>query len=109
MPDVPLGAHTASLGLAFDEGPSSPSGTSNGAFIGQHGSWNRSKLAGYQVAFVPFSKGQPTAPPEPFLTGFIKDADKREVYGRPVGVTFLPDGSLLVADDAGNIVWRVSK
>ncbi|OJH42871.1 L-sorbosone dehydrogenase [Cystobacter ferrugineus] len=109
VPDVALGAHTASLGLAFGEGTMFPERFRQGAFIGQHGSWNRSKLAGYQVVFVPFANGQPTQPPEPFLTGFIKDADEREVHGRPVGVTFLPDGSLLVADDAGNIVWRVSR
>ncbi|ATB32330.1 PQQ-dependent sugar dehydrogenase [Melittangium boletus] len=110
VPDVPLGAHTASLGLAFNEGAMFPERFRHGAFIGQHGSWNRSSLSGYQVVFVPFSpEGQPTAPAEPFLTGFIKDADAREVHGRPVGVAFLPDGSLLVADDAGNIVWRVSR
>ncbi|AKJ06185.1 glucose/arabinose dehydrogenase [Archangium gephyra] len=110
VPDVPLGSHTASLGLAFNEGPMFPERFRHGAFIGQHGSWNRSKLSGYQVVFVPFSpEGQPTAPAEPFLTGFIHNADEREVYGRPVGVAFLPDGSLLVADDAGNIVWRVSR
>jgi glucose/arabinose dehydrogenase len=109
VPDVPLGSHTASLGLAFNEGTLFPGRFRNGAFIGQHGSWNRSKLSGYQVVFVPFSNGQPTAPPEPFLTGFIKDEARREVYGRPVGVAFLPDGSLLVADDAGNTVWRVSR
>ena len=109
VPDVSLGAHTASLGLAFGEGTMFPERLRQGAFIGQHGSWNRSKLAGYQVAFVPFTNGQPSQAPEPFLTGFVKDLDEREVYGRPVGVSFLPDGSLLVADDAGNIVWRVSR
>jgi glucose/arabinose dehydrogenase len=108
VPDVPLGAHTASLGLAFNEGTLFPERFRQGAFIGQHGSWNRSKLSGYQVVFVPFANGQPTAPPEPFLTGFIQDEARREVYGRPVGVAFLQDGSLLVADDAGNTVWRVS-
>jgi glucose/arabinose dehydrogenase len=109
VPDVSMGAHTASLGLAFAEGTMFPERWRGGAFIGQHGSWNRSKLSGYQVAFVPFANGQPTAASEPFLTGFIKDGDEREVHGRPVGVTFLPDGSLLVADDAGNTVWRVSR
>ncbi|MFY0575906.1 PQQ-dependent sugar dehydrogenase [Cystobacter fuscus] len=109
VPDVPLGSHTASLGLAFNEGMMFPERFRGGAFIGQHGSWNRSKLSGYQVVFVPFSNGQPSGAPEPFLTGFIQDVDKREVHGRPVGVTFLPDGSLLVADDAGDTVWRVSR
>ncbi|MET0405971.1 MAG: sorbosone dehydrogenase family protein [Cystobacter sp.] len=109
VPDVSLGSHTASLGLAFGEGAMFPERFQGGAFIGQHGSWNRSKLTGYQVAFVPFSGGQPSGPAEPFLTGFVKDLEAREVYGRPVGVSFMQDGSLLVADDAGNTVWRVSR
>lgn len=107
VPDVPLGAHTASLGLAFCTRNAFPARYRGGAFIGQHGSWNRSALAGYQVAFVPFSEGRPTGPPEPFLTGFIADAARQEVYGRPVGVTELPDGSLLVADDASDCIWHV--
>ena len=108
VPDVPLGAHTASLGLAFDEGPMLGERYRGGAFVGQHGSWNRSTLSGYQVVFVPFSQGRPSGPPEEFLGGFIANAETREVYGRPVGVAFEKDGSLLVADDAGNTVWRVS-
>ncbi|MES2513168.1 MAG: hypothetical protein V4580_03455, partial [Bacteroidota bacterium] len=79
----------------------------NGAFIGQHGSWNRSHPTGYKVVFVPFKEGKPGAY-EDFLTGFMLNSDKNEVYGRPVGVAVLNDGSLLVADDAGNMVWRVS-
>lgn len=106
VPDVSLGAHTASLGLAFYDQKAFPEKYHNGAFIGQHGSWNRSTFSGYKVVFVPFKNGKPSGPPEDFLTGFIANAD--EVYGRPVGVTVLPDGSVLVADDAANIIWRIS-
>jgi glucose/arabinose dehydrogenase len=108
VPDVPLGAHTASLGLTFYAGQSFPERYRNGAFVGQHGSWNRSEFAGYKVAFVPFANGKPAGPPEDFLTGFVKNAATREVFGRPVGLAVLPDGSLLVADDAANTIWRVS-
>ena len=107
VPDVSLGAHTASLGLAFDAKNSFPSKFAGGAFIGQHGSWNRSQLSGYKVVFVPFKNGKPSGPKEDFLTGFIGD-NGNDVYGRPVGVAFIQDGSLLVADDAGNSIWRVS-
>lgn len=107
VPDVPLGAHTASLGLTFYTGNSFPARYRNGAFIGQHGSWNRSELSGYKVVFVPFRDGKPTGPPENFLTGFIADKDKGKVYGRPVGVTVTQDGNLLVADDASNTIWLV--
>lgn len=106
VPDVPLGAHTASLGLAFDEKGILPAPYKNGAFIGQHGSWNRSSLSGYQVAFVPFGQGRPSSGPVPFLTGFIADSAGSKVYGRPVGVAFT-DSYLLVADDAGNTIWCV--
>lgn len=109
VPDVPLGAHTASLGLTFYTGQQFPEKYKNGAFIGQHGSWNRSSLAGYQVAFVPFKNGKASGGYEPFLTGFIADKDKGDVYGRPVGVLQIADGSLLVADDVSGIVWRVSQ
>lgn len=108
VPDVPMGAHTASLGLAFYDGDTFPDKYKNGAFVGQHGSWNRSDFVGYKVVFVPFSNGQPAGKPEDFLTGFISDAAQDEVYGRPVGVAVLPDGSLLVADDEGNTIWRVT-
>lgn len=108
VPDVALGSHTASLGLVFYEGNMFPSTYKNGAFIGQHGSWNRSVLSGYKVIFVPFAGGKPSGKPQDFLTGFIADESKSEVYGRPVGVAVLGDGSLLVADDAGNTVWRVA-
>jgi len=105
VPDFALGAHTASLGLAFETAGRFPQKYAGGAFIGQHGSWNRSTFSGYRVAFVPFKDGQPSGPAEDFLSGFIANAD--DVYGRPVGVAFAKDGALLVADDAGNCIWRV--
>ena len=107
-PDYALGAHTAALGLAFYDGKSFPPHYHGGAFIGMHGSWNRSKMVGYKVAFIPFANGKPAGPLEDVLTGFIADESKFEAYGRPVGVTVAPDGSLLVADDSGGKVWRVS-
>lgn len=107
VPGVSLGAHTASLGLKFYDGSAFPAKYKNGAFIGQHGSWNSSKLVGYKVVFVPFSNNKP-GKPEDFLTGFISDAAKKEVYGRPVGIAVAKDGSLLVADDSGNKIWRIS-
>jgi len=107
VPDVPLGSHTASLGLAFYEQGSFPEKYQKGAFIGQHGSWNRSVLSGYKVVFVPFKNDKP-GHPEDFLTGFIADEPSGKVYGRPAGVAQAKDGSLLVADDAGNTIWRVS-
>ena len=91
-----------SVGSAF------PEEYKNGAFVGQHGSWNREKLAGYKVLFVPFADGKPAGKPQDFLTGFVSDLEESEVYGRPVDVTVLPDGSLLVNDDTGNTLWRVS-
>ncbi len=108
MPDYALGPHTASLGLVFYKG-NFPSKYTGGAFIGQHGSWNRSAFTGYKVVFVPFANGKPSGPMEDFLTGFIADESKKEVYGRPVGVAVLKDGSLLVADDTGGKIWRISK
>ena len=108
VPDLSLGPHTASLGLAFYTGKTFPPKYSGGAFIGQHGSWNRSVLAGYKVVFVPFVNGKPVGNTEDFLTGFIADPVKQHVYGRPVGIAVLPDGSILVADDSGNKIWRVS-
>lgn len=106
VPDVDVGAHTASLGLAFDEKDIFPGKYAGGAFIGQHGSWNRSDLSGYQVAFVPFKNGKPAGAPEPFLSGFIANEDKSEVYGRPVGVA-ITKNYMLVADDASNTIWCV--
>lgn len=108
VPDMPLGSHTASLGLEFYTRKSFPARYHNGAFIGQHGSWNRSELSGYKVVFVPFENGKPSGPMEDFLTGFVADMDAEKVYGRPVGVTFMQDGSMLIADDASSIIWRVS-
>jgi glucose/arabinose dehydrogenase len=108
VPDVALGSHTASLGLAFYASDKFPQRYRGGAFIGQHGSWNSSKLVGYKVVFVPFVNGKPTDKLEDFLTGFIADPVKQEVHGRPVGIAVLNDGSILVADDAGNKIWRVS-
>lgn len=108
VPDVPLGAHTASLGLAFYDQKTFPSKYVNGAFVGQHGSWNHSQLVGYKVVFVPFKDGKASGKPEDFLIGFIANQQDGKVYGRPAGVAVLNDGSLLVADDASNIIWRVA-
>ncbi|MBC6697105.1 PQQ-dependent sugar dehydrogenase [Hymenobacter puniceus] len=108
VPEVALGPHTASLGLAFYDGQAFPTRYQKGAFVGQHGSWNRSEFTGYKVVFVPFASGKPAGKMEDFVTGFIANAPEKEVYGRPVGVTTMPDGSLLVLDDAGNKVWRVA-
>ncbi|WP_343695649.1 sorbosone dehydrogenase family protein [Flavobacterium sp.] len=108
VPDVPVGPHTASLGLAFYTKDAFPAKYKNGAFVGQHGSWNRSIISGYKVLFVPFKDGKPSGKPEDFLTGFISDENKAEVYGRPVAVTVMNDGSLLVNDDSGNTIWKVT-
>lgn len=106
-PDYALGSHTASLGLTFSKGASLGPAYRNGAFVGQHGSWNRSVHSGYKVIFVPFRKGEPSGPPKDVLTGFIGRGDK--AMGRPVGVAIDKTGALLVADDVGNVVWRVSR
>jgi glucose/arabinose dehydrogenase len=108
VPDFGLGPHTASLGLAIYDGSSFPEKYRQGAFIGQHGSWNRSTLSGYKVIFVPFVNNKPAGPSEDFLTGFILDLKKDKVRGRPVGVTVMPDGALMVADDVSKVLWRVS-
>ncbi len=105
-PDFALGAHTASLGLFFYTGQALPEHYRGGAFVGQHGSWNRSKRVGYRVVFVPFANGAPSGAVEPFLTGFLNAHD--EAQGRPVGVIADKTGALLVADDVGGIVWRVA-
>lgn len=108
IPDVNLGPHTASLGLKFYDKKSFPAKYHNGAFVAQHGSWNRSTLTGYKVVFVPFKEGEPSGDPEDFLTGFIADLDKEKVFGRPTGIVLLEDGSMLVTDDVSNTIWRVS-
>ena len=109
-PDYALGPHTASLGLAWSAGTSLPTEFTSGMFVGQHGSWNRKPHSGYKVIFVPFNdsllKGKPSGAPIDVLTGFL--SDKGEAYGRPVGVVLDKQGALLVADDVGNVVWRVS-
>ena len=106
QPDYALGGHTASLGLCWMPSGTLP-GFPDGMVIGQHGSWNRSTLSGYAVVFVPFENGRPSGPPRDILTGFLAP-DEKVSYGRPVGVTLGPDGSLLVADDVGNVIWRVT-
>ena len=106
VPDYALGAHTASLGLTFYEGDLLPRRFHGGAFVGQHGSWNRKPHSGYKVIFVPFDGARPAGMPEDVLTGFL--SDEGEAVGRPVGVAVDARGALLVADDVGNVVWRVT-
>ena len=106
VPDYALGAHVAPLGLAFTSGQALPAALRKGAFVGEHGSWNRVPHSGYKVVFVPFDKGLPQGLPVDVLTGFLSPEGK--AYGRPVGVAMDQRGSLLVADDVGNVVWRVS-
>ena len=106
VPDYALGPHTASLGLTFYDGTLLPQHYRGGAFVGQHGSWNRTPRSGYKVIFVPFAGGRPSGPPEDILTGFLSDTG--EAQGRPVGVAVDKSGALLVADDVGNTVWRVT-
>ncbi|KSV78157.1 hypothetical protein N182_20975 [Sinorhizobium sp. GL2] len=105
-PDYALGPHTASLGLTFNTGDLFGPEMKGGAFIGQHGSWNRIPRSGYKVIFVPFTAGRPSGPPRDILTGFLSAEGK--ALGRPVGVAIARDGALLVADDVGNKVWRVA-
>jgi len=106
VPDYALGGHTASLGLCWLPAGTLP-GFPEGMVIGQHGSWNRSKLSGYKVVFVPFVDGRPSGPPRDILSGFLAP-DERVSYGRPVGVAIASDGALLVADDVGDVIWRVT-
>jgi glucose/arabinose dehydrogenase len=105
-PDYALGGHTASLGLCWMPAGTLP-GFPDGMVIGQHGSWNRSTLSGYKVVFIPFANGLPAGPPRDILSGFLAP-DEKVSYGRPVGVTLGPDGSLLMADDVGDVIWRVT-
>jgi glucose/arabinose dehydrogenase len=106
VPDYALGGHTASLGLAFYNGKLFPQAYQGGVFIGQHGSWNRKPHSGYKVVFIPFSNGKPSGPPQDFLSGFLDKEGKAR--GRPVGVAVDKQGALLVADDVGNVIWRVA-
>jgi glucose/arabinose dehydrogenase len=108
IPDVLLGAHVAPLQFAFYTGKQFPEMYRGGAFVAEHGSWNRAKRSGYQVAFVGFKDGKAAQDPIPFLTGFVPDPGKGLVYGRPVGVAVLPDGSLVVSDDGPGILYRIS-
>jgi glucose/arabinose dehydrogenase len=108
IPDVLIGAHVAPLQFTFYNGKQFPSNYYGGAFIAEHGSWNRASRAGYQVAFVAFKDGKPSADPVPFMTGLVPDPNGSLVYGRPVGVTTAPDGSLLVADDGIGVIYRIS-
>ena len=107
VPDFALGPHTASLGLAWSGSTSLPARFNNGMFVGQHGSWNRKPRSGYKVMFVPFARGMPVGQPIDVLTGFVKE--NGDAMGRPVGVALDKSGALLVADDVGNVVWRVSR
>jgi glucose/arabinose dehydrogenase len=106
-PDYALGGHTASLGLCWLPAGTLPGFAEDGMVIGQHGSWNRSTLSGYRVVFVPFANGRPSGPPRDILSGFLA-ADESVSYGRPVGVAIGPGGCLLVADDVGDVIWRVT-
>lgn len=108
IPDVLLGAHVAPLQFAFYTGKQFPGNYHGGAFIAEHGSWNRATRSGYQVAFVAFKDGKAAADPVPFLTGFVPNPKDQNVNGRPVGVAVAPDGSLLVSDDGAGVVYRVS-
>jgi hypothetical protein len=105
VPDYALGAHTSSLGLASSRGARLPAPFTEGMFVGQHGSWNRKPLSGYKVIFVPFVEGKPSGTPIDLLTGFVDGGDAR---GRPVGLAVDKHGALLVADDVGDTIWRVT-
>jgi glucose/arabinose dehydrogenase len=106
-PDYALGSHVAALGLLFSDTNALPAKYHAGAFVSEHGSWNRSPLSGYQVVFVAFQQGKPVGVPQPVVTGFHSDDEKR-MFGAPVGLAQDPDGALLIADDVGNMVWRVT-
>jgi glucose/arabinose dehydrogenase len=106
VPDYALGSHVAALGLTFAQGAKLGPDFESGAFIGEHGSWNRNPPSGYKVVFVPFADGKPSGMPVDVLVGFLDD--KGQAHGRPVGVAIDRGGALLVADDVGNTIWRVS-
>jgi glucose/arabinose dehydrogenase len=107
-PNVLLGAHVAVLDMLFYAGNQFPEKYRGGLFLAFHGSWNRAQRTGYKIAYIPFKNGMPQSGPEDFLTGWMLDPGKREVWGRPVGLLQLPDGSLLVTDDGGGKIWRIS-
>ena len=107
VPDYALGTHTACLGLASSRGSALNGRFANGMFVGQHGSWNREPRSGYKVIFVPFHQGQPDGAPIDVLTGFL--SKEGDALGRPVGVAVDRRGALLVADDVGNVIWRVTE
>ncbi|VXC97253.1 L-sorbosone dehydrogenase [Burkholderia sp. 8Y] len=107
-PDYAIGSHVAPLGLLFYTGNNLPAPYRGGAFIGEHGSWDRSPLSGYAVTYVTFQAGQPVGAPKPVVTGFVSD-DEKQLRGAPVGLAQDKDGALIIADDAGNTVWRVTK
>jgi glucose/arabinose dehydrogenase len=104
-PDYALSSHVAALGLTFSNGSALPEAYANGAFIGMHGSWNRDRFNGYKVVYVPFENGEPAGMAQDVVTGFL---DGDQARGRPVGVGIDGTGALLIADDAGNTVWRVA-
>lgn len=106
VPDYALSSHVAPLGMAFSTGGNMPSSYQHGAFVGEHGSWNRKTFNGYKVVFIPFENGQPKGLPQDVVTGFLND--RSEARGRPVGLAIDKSGALLIADDVGNTVWRVS-
>jgi glucose/arabinose dehydrogenase len=106
VPDYALSSHVAPLGLAFSTGTNLPENFRNGAFVGEHGSWNRQVLNGYKVIFVPFSNGHPSGIAQDVVTGFLNS--ENEARGRPVGLAIDKSGALLIADDVGNTVWRVT-
>jgi glucose/arabinose dehydrogenase len=108
IPDLLIGPHVAPLQFAFYQGEQFPSSYWHGAFIAEHGSWNRRIRSGYQVIFIPFRNGLPAGEPTPFFSGFVPDPTGKIVYGRPVGVAEERDGSVLISDDAGKLIWRVS-
>jgi glucose/arabinose dehydrogenase len=108
VPDVLLPAHAGVLDFAFYTGKQFPKQYQGGAFVAFHGSWNRAKRHGYEIAFVPFKDGKPSGPWQDFMTGWMISPDITEVWGRPVGVLEMPDGSLLVSDDGGKKIWRIS-
>ncbi len=108
VPDVLLGAHVAPLQAVFYEGHQFPEVYRHGVFLAEHGSWNRRVRQGYEIAFVPFRGGRPAGEPTTFLSGLVPDARQAAVYGRPVGVAVLPDGSLLVSDDGRKVIWRIA-